>query len=174
MQITQTLIRILFLHLSASWSLTMSHLIKLGLFICLFFGVHSLSMAEEEFLVDQADSLDFEEFHKISDEKKNGPSLKQRIEAAITGEKLPASTSPQQNNANYPAQNNQNVGYPAAPVGNTLIASGTLTDNANQTINNLYRTMNQHCSNGWIKHREWTQKDVTQGTFILQFEYSCK
>ena len=157
--------------------------------------ISNATLAGDAFDVDEADSLDFESFHKT----KEG-SIK--IYDTDTGEVLPgrnknqtvktyeaeskaeatASAKPEQQTAAKPA-----ASQPAEKASKAEQAPGqryeirqryavgeseNTSDTPYTAMNALHRKMAKYCPEGWVKEKEWSVPVDTD--FYLHYEFTCQ
>lgn len=131
--------------------------------ICLIFSLSSTQIVlaeEDDFDVDQADSLDFEAFHKP---KNQGIKLWEQKPSQNTYDKA-TNANPNTKSAATKRSNNSGKRF----VARSQYSSGQ----ASVSINALYQQMLENCPNGWDKKKEWAENDGQQ--LYLYASFDCR
>jgi hypothetical protein len=140
--------------------------------ISLFISLLGINTVYAEFDVDDADSLDFESFHK----EKN-PVIKTYEKNSDNASPQPAATDDQE--ADVKTSNEQAALIPKAVKSRyeirqrfTTGKSDNTSDGPLQAIDALYKKMATHCPNGWSKEKEWSVP--IEGDFYLHYQFNCR
>lgn len=143
--------------------------------------------ADDDLAVDQADSLDFDNFHiskqsdvKLYDSKKgtfigqNAPSQSE-INPQSDSHKTKKDLATTPSSASKKILND-NTDTSIAPDQFKIRQRYSLSKNSastpTQATNQLYTTMAKQCPNGWNKHKEWSV--AVDNDFYLYYQFSCR
>ena len=161
-------------------------------YLCLLISslLSTTTLAGDAFDVDDADSLNFEAFHKPKDDSikiyntETGKILggKKRRQTIKTYQPEEASTLKQKTVAIPPSD------VPTQKVAETNLSiagqryeirqryafgeSQNTSDTPDTAINSLYKQMIKYCPQGWTKEKEWSVP--IEGDFYLHYEFTCQ
>lgn len=161
-------------------------------YLCLLISslLCTATLAGDAFDVDDADSLNFESFHKPKEES---IKIYNTETGEILGDKKSRQTvkTYQTENANISQQTTAaipapTVSFKSIPEHNSSVAgqryeirqryafveSQSTNDTPDLAINTLYKKMAKYCPQGWIKEEEWSVP--VEGDFYLHYEFTCQ
>lgn len=131
------------------------------------------TIADDEFDVDQADTLDFESFHKPKNNavKIYNSETQQFFSSSSTSSEKTTSNLRTSSERKYKEEVLSGQTHEIRQR-YTVDESEHTTDTANTATNALHKKMARYCPQGWHKQKEWSVP--VDGDFYLHYQFRCE